>query len=534
MHIARWGLGMGAAARTVLAGLMLTGGVARAQSASEHAGPPAKMTVIASGDCRDPDLISNLRLLSKELQQRVKTQFIDEQTFRTRLAPRATKSVDELNRQTDAAQMLYYQAIYPKAEEQTREVLTEVERLPPSPDRVQLAVRAGILYGVIQRGLGHPDDGDDAFRRVIRLSPKYQMDPDLFSPSTRGRFDKVRKELFAQKRARLEVTSVPAGAEVYLDGVAAGRTPYSANVVPGNYQVMVGKEDVWSLPHPLDVVRQGSLHVDLQFEGAIHPDRVPCINSRGDERSRLAAASKLGTLVEADDVVVLRLERQTSGPSWLAATVTNVGSGKIREGGLKVRDPSQPPEGLAELANFIVTGKAGKQVLTVEAGLPPGSSPTAAAQRGLADRAGGLQRTAPSDSFPFAAAPVAEAQKGEPSSTTFRTPLGLGIGGVGVLAAGAAVVFELQATSAWNRFNEAYASGAPVPETDGYRAAVTDKHTAEIDQTVAVVSGALGLAGIASGATLILLDRGSHAGTHVSARLVPGPGSVGVVGTFGP
>ena len=54
---------------------------------SGAASAQGRLVVVASGDCRDPDLLSDTRLLSNELRGRLKDGLLEEEALRERLAP---------------------------------------------------------------------------------------------------------------------------------------------------------------------------------------------------------------------------------------------------------------------------------------------------------------------------------------------------------------------------------------------------------------------------------------------------------------
>ncbi|HEY8208080.1 MAG TPA: PEGA domain-containing protein, partial [Myxococcaceae bacterium] len=211
--------------------------------------------------------------------------------------------------------------------------------------------------------------------------PSYQLDPDYFMPSIRQRFDRLRKELQATRRVRVEVKSLPAGAEIFLDGVKQGTTPAALEVWPGDYELAVVRDGQRSLPHQLAARRENAILVDLQFEGAIQLDRDPCFAARaGDERTRLAGALKIATLLGVDAMVALQLERSKTGPGSLVATVMDTQTAQVvRYGGIKLQGgPQQPPAALAELAKFVLTGESGKALVAVDVVKPlPGAGQSA-------------------------------------------------------------------------------------------------------------------------------------------------------------
>src|SRR4051794_6535014 len=188
---------------------------ALASSAAWASGPTT--VVVGSGDCRDPDLHSHSRAMTDALKAKLGVKLMDEDAVRERLRPESSRSLDDLKRQLDAAQMQFHQADFGGAEQMTNAALKDVTRLPAGQDRFKLWSKAQLLLALLFRDTGRPESSDEAFRKVLRLSPEYQLDPDFFSPSTQKRFEKLRKDVATAKRVKLEVRSSPAGAEVFAD-----------------------------------------------------------------------------------------------------------------------------------------------------------------------------------------------------------------------------------------------------------------------------------------------------------------------------
>ncbi|HVE82412.1 MAG TPA: hypothetical protein VND93_06180, partial [Myxococcales bacterium] len=170
----------------VAVALGLGGGAARAQTT---------MGFIISGDCRDPDLSQNARQLARELKARLGDQLLHDDALRARLAPQPAVDAEDLGRQLEAAETLFYNGEHTKSEAALLHALEDIRRFPPGPERWKLTVRAELLESQVIRRLGRATEADELFRHVLRLQPGFQLDPDYFMPSIRQKFDRLRKEL---------------------------------------------------------------------------------------------------------------------------------------------------------------------------------------------------------------------------------------------------------------------------------------------------------------------------------------------------
>ncbi len=480
------------------------------------AGP--RTFVIAAGDCRDLDLDTNRRAFSEELRKRLGPALLDEKAAKELLAPEPASTVEDLQRLLDTVRQQYYQAQYEKAETQLEQTLREISRLPVGTERWSLTTSGELLRALIYRNTRREKPADEAFRRVLRLDPTYQMDPNYYSPNTRARFDRVRKEVETAKKVRLAVTSLPPASNVgvYLDGRLVGTTPFSAELLAGQYELALAKDQERSLPHALNLRNETSLQVDFGFESAVHPQRLPCL-SRRPEAEILGYTVSLAPLLGVEEIAVVRLELPTSGPGWLAVTLVNGQTGgKIREGGLKFqRTAARIASGLPDLAEFVVTGKPSANV-----DLNPKISRE------------GLDPAAPAPAVPSSSVAAQEVVREDsaPSGRTWKTPVGIGLLAAGVVGGGGAGwMFQRSATIQWNE-HDSYFDPQHVPTANDAESISALRLSATAAQKNALIALTAGGVVAATGGVLLIVDQllGRPRGPSTSGISVTvGPTSVG-------
>ncbi|MBN1209142.1 MAG: PEGA domain-containing protein [Myxococcaceae bacterium] len=317
--------------------------------------------VVASGECKDAELSSQARAFHEALKARQDQEVMSPAAFSERLFPASSGSFEDLQRQLDAAQDQFYEARYAKAEQAINDVLKEISRLPVGDARWQLYANAQLLHALNYRSMNKVKESDAAFRNVLRLKPQHKLDPALYAPSFRQAFEKVRGELAKTRKVKLTVQSTLPASEVYLDGLKVGQTPVTLGVIAGTYDITVVKGSAASFPRQIHAQGPDTpVLVDLAFEGSVSASPFPCLASsdKADERT-LSHAVRLGGALGVEEVIVMRLERPSSGPNWFAATVLNVEGGqKVREGGFKTQGLDAPPDALSALVDFVTTGKA--------------------------------------------------------------------------------------------------------------------------------------------------------------------------------
>ena len=97
----------------------------------------------------------------------------------------------------------------------------------------------------------------------------------------------------AASEGKLNVTSTPAGATVYVDGTAVGTTPTSATVAYGNHTVKLSLDGYESTTRTVDV-KTGSLSVPFQLKSTATTGRVNLFGTTGSVV--YDGSTKLGTI----------------------------------------------------------------------------------------------------------------------------------------------------------------------------------------------------------------------------------------------
>jgi len=340
-------------------------------SSAAHAAP--RRVVVASGDCKDAELSAQTKSFYGALAARPGENLLTAADFSERLFPQPSGSFEDIQRQLEAAQGQFYEARYAKAGQAIDEVLRQVARLPVGEARWKLYVDAQFLQALNHRAMGKVKESDDAFRNVLRLDAQYTLDPDYYPPSTRQAFDKLRRELAKAKKVKLSVKSTLPASEVFLDGRSMGQTPLTLEVLAGGYELTLKKGDAVSFPRQLPVQGEETpVLVDLAYEGSVTATPFPCLASSTDGEQVLSHAVRLGGTLGVEEVIVVKLERASSGPKWLAATVLNVEGGqKLREGGFKTQGLDAPTESLMALVDYVTTGKPQPSVVVLNSNTEP-------------------------------------------------------------------------------------------------------------------------------------------------------------------
>jgi hypothetical protein len=380
----RWGLNL-AFSKAVAPCLFLL-----AVLASNLAGADPSVVITASGDCKDIELIGNYQLFNSVARERAPAQVLESGKASERLFPVPTKSAQAIKDQLELASNTYYADKPEQSLHLLDEALTELRRHPPGSRRWALSRRAELMRGLFLSFIGgrsRLESADESFRRVLRLDNKYQMDPLLFPPNVIAHFNNLRKEIFKARKVPLSVDSSPPGADVYLDGFLVGKTPFRGEFPPGKYQLIATKGDVSSFTRERELkAKQSAVEtIDLAFEGSFRPSRGLCFSNKGDAKSRQDTASRLASWLGVPEAIVVHIEHHAGNPGELNASVVSRTGQALRQGTLLLPGEGEIPEGLEDLADYLLLGKRSEKVFAEGARPEVEVSHIAPAQLKLAD-----------------------------------------------------------------------------------------------------------------------------------------------------
>lgn len=126
---------------------------------------------------------------------------------------------------------------------------------------------AMMMLAWAQFELGEASRSHATLLRLLTWRPDYQLNTTTFPPSLGPSVERARREVSRAARGAIEITSAPAGAQVYVDGRYVGVTPTSTEGLPvGEHWVTLKKEGFRKAVESINVSAQVMGRVESALE----------------------------------------------------------------------------------------------------------------------------------------------------------------------------------------------------------------------------------------------------------------------------
>lgn len=318
-------------------------------TASAGAQTDSFLAVVGFGDCRDPALAGAVRGLRRELGPRA----LDEATTAAPGGP-VGAPIEEIRRRLEAAKLGFLD-LDAGAVQALRDLLPEIDRLPLGPERWSLFWEARAWLARALQAASQRTAALEVLLQILRVDEAFQLDRVSFPPSTRELLESARARLPLARRFKLSISVRSGAGQVYLDGFAAGPTPFARAVAEGEYQLVVAEGSRRSFVRRLRVAADAELVVDLDREARFDGTAGPCVVAGGDRETRLVDAAHLGRVLKVQQLIAVRLEAVGGEPHVAAALIDAAKARELRDG--RVRGEGADPASVGRLARFVLTGE---------------------------------------------------------------------------------------------------------------------------------------------------------------------------------
>ncbi|MCP5468590.1 MAG: PEGA domain-containing protein [Deltaproteobacteria bacterium] len=222
------------------------------QSEKSHSGVGQKLAVVPVGTSEsDGEALEKItERIRDALNQQSKYQVLDKKRTDDFFANHPdfltqAKSSVTLERYIEEAKQFYIDFAYKEAIgllENTIEAFYNKESLK----KQKFSLRdAYVILGNVYSADSNKRKAIQSFKEAVRLDPNYQIDPIVYPPDTVSYFNKAQQEYSKEHHPiKLEISTSPSDAEIYINGVNKGHSPLSIeNFSQGTHFILAKKAE---------------------------------------------------------------------------------------------------------------------------------------------------------------------------------------------------------------------------------------------------------------------------------------------------
>jgi hypothetical protein len=403
------------------------------------------------------------------------------------LGQSSNATLPELDRAYGGALATYQNGEYEGSIRTLYAVIEDLERLPESQEAYGQWLRANLRLAHAETTLGHTAEARAAMERVLAVEPRYQPDPDQYSPTYRREFDAARARLAARPRRVLTIASTGRPGTAYVNGRASGTTPATVSLPAGRYRVGGAAGTLRVPSFTVDLTDDDrSVVLDFTLAEALRINAGPGLALAGAERP--VGIVRAGAWLGADRVLSASVASDGE-VSFLAGSLFDIRRGALmREGRVRMSAGAVPSSNVQALAAFLLTGQPSRVVLgatteptpvvipppmaaapapppgpaappatpppAVAEKPPPPRAPAAASPAGEAARIPASLSPAPPPAPSPATSPPPREPRAPDSPPAWMRPAAYGAGALALVLGGLATYEGIQAS---NRYSDAQA-----------------------------------------------------------------------------
>jgi hypothetical protein len=343
-------------------------------SAAEEATSPQSIAVVvllsASEELGDP---STFVMMQRELETfpQIKVLPFSESSSRLggdRIAFEDESDLEQLSNLFQQGYLQSYSFEYLAAEATLSRVLSELEQTLPNKSRWDLFVRSQIFRGIALLGLKDDEGCAQSFLSVLRTRPELQLNRDEYPPKTIEAWERAKKRLASIPHGKLVVESEPSGANVLLDGVAVGKTPWIGSPYQGRAHLRIEQEGIGGVSRWLEIQSEPvQVRSQLKYETSLLL-RGPLVALRQPQKELDFPASWwpwLGSRLGIKQLIAVSLHPAASRIRWMASLVDLERGRTIRECWLEL-SPNHPIDDTQNdsrvVLEFLINGKPAERL----------------------------------------------------------------------------------------------------------------------------------------------------------------------------
>lgn len=241
------------------------------------------------------------------------------------------------------------------------------------------ALREPLQKALIALALAHLRIGDQAamraaFGELVRSFPDAQVSRAVYGPEAQQAFAEVRKELQSGGRGKLTVKVTDDAAVVFINEAYRAVGSTTAELIPGEYRVIVMANKQPSRAHRIAVAANAEavIEIDPKFDLAVRTSGFTGLafaNQSERDANEAAFAAKFARSVNASAVAIVGIDEVHGRPAVVGVLVSLQTGREIRRASIPI-EPDPSTDRLRALARFLAgeEPEPGLDVLTGGAG----------------------------------------------------------------------------------------------------------------------------------------------------------------------
>ncbi len=137
-------------------------------------------------------------------------------------------------------------------------------------NKIDRAVECIAILASTYYRLGNDAKGQDIIDKVVALNPDFQLNGSIFPAAFIRIYEKRRSALLHSSKGSIQITTIPSGAQLYVDGKKRGTTPLLVkDLIPGNHYILVEKENFDSSGTVARVRANRTEKIELELGGGV-------------------------------------------------------------------------------------------------------------------------------------------------------------------------------------------------------------------------------------------------------------------------
>lgn len=218
-------------------------------------------------------------------------------------------------------------------------------------------LKALIALALAQQRIGDETEMRSTFNEILRAFPDTQLARATYGPDAQQAFEQVRRETLASPRGKLSIKVSDEAGIVFIDEAYRASGSTTAELLPGEYRVLVMLNKEPSRNHRVTVRANAetTIEIDAKFDQAVRTVGFTGLMfaTQADRDAHEAAfASQFARVTNADKLAIVGIDQVRGRPAVVGALVSLQTGRELRRASIPI-EPDPSTDRLHALARFL-------------------------------------------------------------------------------------------------------------------------------------------------------------------------------------